>query len=69
MVRKSVKYVFISLKQTPLLAMLLTRHFKHFNSMGHNDFLNNVSITLIDKTDGRNPRKREDYWRRTLKTY
>ena len=26
--------------------------FKHFNSMGHNGFLNNVSITLIDKTDG-----------------
>ena len=43
--------------------------FKHFNSMGHNGFLNNVSITLIDKTDGKNPKKREDYWRRTLKTY
>ena len=27
--------------------------FKHFNSMGHNGFLNYVSITLIDKTDGR----------------
>ena len=24
---------------------------------------------LIDKTDGQNPKKREDYWRRTLKTY
>ena len=35
--------------------------FKHFNSMGHNGFLNNVSITLIDKTDGKNPKKREDY--------
>ena len=43
--------------------------FKHFNSMGHNGFLNNVSITLIDKTDGKNPKKREDYWRRTLKIY
>ena len=43
--------------------------FKHFNSMGHNGLLNNVSITLIDKTDGKNPKKREDYWRRTLKTY
>ena len=43
--------------------------FKHFNSMGHNGFLNNVSITLIDKTDGKNPKKREDYRRRTLKTY
>ena len=37
--------------------------------MGHNGFLNNVSITLIDKTEGKNPKKREDYWRRILKTY
>ena len=37
--------------------------FKYFKSMGHNGFLNNVSITLIDKTDGNNPKKR-DYWRR-----
>ena len=43
--------------------------FKHFNSMGHNDFLNNVSMKLIDKTDGKNPKKREDYWRRNLKTF
>ena len=43
--------------------------FKHFNSMGHNGFLNNVSITLIDKTDSKNPKKRDDCWRRTLKTY
>ena len=38
--------------------------FKHFNIMWHN-----VSITLIDKTDGKNPKKTEDYWKRTLKTY
>ena len=43
--------------------------FKSFNSMGHNGFFNNVSITLIDKTDGKNTKKREDYWRRNLKTY
>ena len=43
--------------------------FKHFNGMGHYGFLNNVSITLIDKTNGKNPKKREDYRRRTLKTY
>ena len=36
---------------------------------GHNDFLNNVSITLINKTDGKNPKKREDYTRRTLTTF
>ena len=48
----------------------MQEHFlKHFNSMGHNGFLNNVPITLIDKTDGKNPKKRDDYWRRTLKTY
>ena len=34
--------------------------FEHFNSMGHNGFLNNISIALIDN-------KREDYWRKTLK--
>ena len=43
--------------------------FKHFNSMRRNGFLNNISITFIDKTDGKNPKKREDYWRRTLETY
>ena len=42
---------------------------KYFNGMGHIGFLNNVSITLIDKTDGKSLKKREDYWRRTLKTY
>ena len=31
--------------------------FKHFNSMGHNGFVN-VSITLIDKTDDKNPKKK-----------
>ena len=43
--------------------------FKHFNSMGCNGFLNNVSIIRDDKTDGKSPKKREDYWRRTLKTF
>ena len=31
--------------------------FKHFNSMGHNGLLNNVSIILIDKTHGKNPKR------------
>ena len=43
--------------------------FRHFHSGEHTGFLENVKITLIDKTDGQNPKKREDYWRRTLKTY
>ena len=42
--------------------------FEHFNTEGHNGFLHGVSVTLIDKTDGKNPIKREDYWRHTLKT-
>ena len=41
--------------------------FRHFSSPGRNGFLN-VSITFIDKTDPSDPLKREDYWRRTLKT-
>ena len=27
-----------------------------------------LSVTLIDKTDGSHPKKREDYWMKTLKT-
>ena len=42
--------------------------FEHFYSEGHNGFLEDVSVTLIDKTDGRDPKKREFYWMRTLKT-
>ena len=33
----------------------------HFISPGHRGFLNDVWVTLIDKTDGSNPKKREDY--------
>ena len=43
--------------------------FEHFKSEGHIAFLGNVSITLIDKTDGKDPKTRESYWIRTLKTY
>ena len=42
---------------------------KHFNSMEHNGFLNNISATLTAKADDKNPKKREGYWRRTLKAY
>ena len=34
-----------------------------------NSFLKNFSITLIDNANSKNPKMREDYWRRTLKTY
>ena len=31
--------------------------FEHFNSEGHTGFLENVSVTFIDKTDSHNPEK------------
>ena len=31
-------------------------------------FLNDCSITLIDKKDGWDPTRREEYWRKVLKT-
>ena len=43
--------------------------YKHFESEEHTEFLDDVSITLIDKTDGSNPTKRENYWMQTLKTF
>ena len=42
--------------------------FRHFSSPGYNGFLNDVSITFMDKADYSDPLKREDYWRKTLKT-
>ena len=42
--------------------------FEHFNTEGHNGFLHDISVTLIDKTYVKNPIKREHYWRYTLKT-
>ena len=42
--------------------------FEHYFSNDHNGFLEDCSITLIDKTDGSDPTRREEYWRRVLKT-
>ena len=42
--------------------------FSHFSMAGHGGFLNEVSITFIDKTDPSDPLRRDDYWRQTLKT-
>ena len=42
--------------------------YSHFESEEHNGFLKDVSITLIDKTDGSDPIKRETFWIHTLKT-
>ena len=43
--------------------------FKHFNIKGQSGFLSNVSITFIDKIDGKNTTEREGYWKRTSKIY
>ena len=42
--------------------------YEHFHSEGRNGFLGYVSVSLIDKTNGFQPKKRENYWMRTLKT-
>ena len=47
----------------------MQRHLhEHFNLPGHSGFLNDVSVTLIDKTDPKDPTKRQDFWIQTLKT-
>ena len=33
------------------------RLFEHFKSEGNSSFVGNVSITFIDKTDGKDPKK------------
>ena len=42
--------------------------YEYFFSKIHNGFLGNASVSLIDKTDGFQHGKRENYWIRTLKT-
>ena len=50
------------------LHFLCSEHlFSHFLMAVHEEFLNNVSITFIDKTDPSYPLQRKDYWRQTLK--
>ena len=38
--------------------------FEYFSSNDHNGFLEDCSITLIDKTDRVDLTKREEHWRR-----
>ena len=45
------------------------RLFEDFKSEGHSGFLGNFSVTLVDNTDGKDPKRRENYWMKTLKTY
>ena len=47
----------------------MQRHLhEHFNLPGRSEFLNDVSIILLDQADPKNPTKREDYQIHTLKT-
>ena len=41
---------------------------EHFHSEEHNGFLQDCGITLIDKIDGSDHTRREEYWRVVLKT-
>ena len=41
---------------------------EHFAIDNHNSFLNDCSITLIDKTDNSDATRREDYCRKALIT-
>ena len=36
--------------------------FEHFYNEGHCSFFENVTITFIDKTDPKDPKRQEDYW-------
>ena len=40
---------------------------EHFDLPGYTNVLADVTVTLIDKTDPRDPTEREDYWIYTLK--
>ena len=42
--------------------------FEHFASNRHNGFLEDCTITLIDKTDGTDATRKEEYRRKVLKT-
>ena len=43
--------------------------FEYFKGECQSGFLGNDSITLIDKTDGKDAESRENYWMWTLKSY
>ena len=42
---------------------------EYFCDSEHSGFLNDVSVTFIDKTDPTSPLQRENYWKHTLKTF
>ena len=56
-------------KNARKVACMQEHLFEHFKGESHSGFLGNVSITLMNKTDGKDPKRRENYWIRTRKTY
>ena len=42
--------------------------FEHFAADSYNCFLTDCSITLIDKIDGSDLMRREEHWKKVLKT-
>ena len=47
----------------------MLRHLsEYFNLPDHSGFLNDVSVTIIDKTGPKDPNKGEGYWINTLKS-
>ena len=60
-------YKSIDKKNVPNEVCMQEHLFEHFKSSDHSGF--NVSITLIDKTDGKDPERRGNYLMSKLKTY
>ena len=42
--------------------------FEHFANESRCSFLEDVTVTFINKTDPKDPNQSEHYWRHTLKT-
>ena len=57
-------------KQLAVIQKIVNKNFLKiiFLQDDHNGFLEDVEVTLIDKTQASDPAKREYYWMRTLKT-
>ena len=53
-------------KFQPSVPCIQIHLFLYFSSPGHNRFLNDVSVTFIDKKDPSDPLKRENFSRQTL---
>ena len=62
-------YRYNSRKHAHGISCMQEHLYEHFCDSEHSGFLNDVSITFIDKTDPTNPLQSENYWKHTLKTF